>query len=137
MHKGIKIYLWIAGTVVVVLLMIKGCQGCGEDRVVTTDRTVSRVDRKAKPTQRSRIPAKPTQRSRIPRSEFTAKAIGMTTDQLIKYVGRPESTQNSARGGRSLEFWYYKKLTIDPNSQKLDYSIQIIIISGRVAEIRY
>ena len=29
MHKGIKTYLWIAGILVVLLLIIRGCSGCG------------------------------------------------------------------------------------------------------------
>jgi hypothetical protein len=67
------------------------------------------------------------------REEFKSLVMGKTADGVLKAVGKPDST---------LEFgdepsWYYKRVTTDPVSGKVDYSAQLIFAGGVVVGVNY
>jgi hypothetical protein len=69
----------------------------------------------------------------IPREVFSAKAVGMTPQELSGYVGKPTTTF-----GEKGEWWYYENgITYDPVARKRDGRVQILFGGGRVKEVYY
>lgn len=67
------------------------------------------------------------------REEFRKAITGKTPDEVIKAVGKPDSTQDSGGGST----WYYNKATKDPVTDKVDYSAQVVFEGGRVSQVNY
>jgi outer membrane protein assembly factor BamE (lipoprotein component of BamABCDE complex) len=68
------------------------------------------------------------------REQFRALIIGKTREEVIKAVGKPERTQEVSGYG---EYWFYRNLTKDPITDKLDFSAQVVFENGVVNRVNY
>ena len=73
-------------------------------------------------------PARPSAAQRVrenrklPRDEFRQLITGMTSEQLIEAIGRPDYTQEIEDLG---PLWYYRDVALDPFTGKMSGQVQI------------
>jgi outer membrane protein assembly factor BamE (lipoprotein component of BamABCDE complex) len=67
------------------------------------------------------------------RNEFRNLVVGKTGDEVLRAVGKPESTQDMGSG----QYWYYREMTKDPVTDKIDASAQVIFEGGRAVRVNY
>lgn len=87
---------------------------------------VNTVGQKSTPPAESKQAAK-----RWTREEFRKTVVGKTPDEVIAAVGKPDRT-NDFDDRKS---WFYKELTTDPITDKVDKSITVRFKDGRVYEV--
>lgn len=75
------------------------------------------------------------ERQMMTRYAFTNRVSNQAEQDLITLIGKPDSTQESGRGGN--KYWYYNRRTTDPVSGKQDAVVQIIIENGKVKNVHY
>lgn len=80
--------------------------------------------------------ASPAAKKTYSRDEFTKLVMGKTGDEVIKRLGRPDTTQENASTPDS-PTWFYHDITIDPVSGKTDYAAQLIFDRGKVVNVNY
>jgi hypothetical protein len=70
----------------------------------------------------------------LPREEFRNLVVGLTGEELIEAIGRPDSTQSID----GQDFWYYHNVALDPATGKPYALVQIIGGSGgRAKEVNF
>jgi outer membrane protein assembly factor BamE (lipoprotein component of BamABCDE complex) len=75
----------------------------------------------------------PAGRQTMSREAFRTAVEGKTPDEVIKAVGKPDSTQDI--GGDPT--WYYRNRTTDPATGAVDDKAQVEFRDGRVAGVNY
>ena len=73
-------------------------------------------------------PAVPMAKIPVAQEEFKRAVIGMTPEQLVRYVGKPLGT--SSDGAR--QYWDYDAITYDSVTGKSDRRAQVLFMNGRV-----
>ena len=69
----------------------------------------------------------------LTREAFKAKAMGMTSEQLINFIGKPSSSH-----GNKVQWWYYEGgLTFDTTKQEYDRVVQVEVQDGSVVKINF
>lgn len=76
-------------------------------------------------------PAKPAAPTVYDREEFRKMVTGLTPDELIRAVGRPDSTTDLGTS----QTWVYNGRTRDPVTGKVDLFAYLTIRGGKVAEV--
>lgn len=73
------------------------------------------------------------------RETFESVVIGKSEDEVIKSVGRPNSTKSGTweRSGIKWSYWYYEGRTVDPISGKADYQATVTFENGRVTNVTF
>ncbi len=67
------------------------------------------------------------------RDEFSKLVMGQSKESVLAALGRPESTSQST----DTEYWYYHGKTIDPITEKSDYSVQVVFeVSGGYSVVK-
>lgn len=79
------------------------------------------------------VEQKPAAKKAYTRDEFRKLVLNKTADEVIKAVGKPDSTSEL---GDSV-WWYYKNVTTDPITGKTDQSVQLAFSGGVVASVNY
>lgn len=67
------------------------------------------------------------------RDELRKMLVGKKTDEVIGLVGKPDTTSDSGRA----QYWYYKELSRDPVTGKLDDKVQVCIERDAVESVNY
>lgn len=68
-----------------------------------------------------------------PRPEFDRLVMGKAEAEVVKAVGRPDSTSED----EATQFWHYKRRVRDPVTDALDTDVQVVIEGGKVVGINY
>lgn len=61
------------------------------------------------------------------RDEFKSLVLFKTKDEVLKAVGKPDTTQESG----DMIFWYYNGITKDPITDKIDFHVQVVFEKTR------
>lgn len=67
------------------------------------------------------------------RDTFRHLVYMKSQEEVLKAVGKPDTTQET--GG--MVIWYYKGITKDPITEKIDYHVQLVFESGKVLRVNY
>jgi len=67
------------------------------------------------------------------RDDFKGKVLGMTQDQVLRLLGKPDSTSEIL----DTKIWYYPRITYDPISGKPDFQVQLTFVNGKVTFINF
>jgi hypothetical protein len=78
-------------------------------------------------------PATRTTHARYSRDDFRSAVVGMSPDQILKLLGKPNSTHAAGEW----IYWDYERRTTDPITGKKDLISQIIIERGRAIEVTF
>jgi outer membrane protein assembly factor BamE (lipoprotein component of BamABCDE complex) len=65
------------------------------------------------------------------RDEFRQLLMGKTMEEVLKAIGKPNSTAESPPD----TYWYYRGITYDPVTGKTDGSVQVCIERGVVRRV--
>jgi hypothetical protein len=78
-------------------------------------------------------PVESSQSAIFLRGDFKSLVMGKTPEEVIKRVGKPDSTQDI--GGEPT--WYYRNRTIDPTTGAVDDKAQVEFKNGRAVGVNY
>ena len=68
------------------------------------------------------------------RDEFRKLLMGKTMDEVLKAIGKPESTSDTPDRNPT---WYYKNITHDPLTKETDSTTYVDFRRGRVEDVRF
>lgn len=85
------------------------------------------------PAQPNLTPPRPVVKKVYPRDEFRKLVEGKTADEVLKAVGKPDSTADA--GG--VTCWHYRGRTFDPVAERTDSSAQVAFERGVVVQVNY
>ena len=69
----------------------------------------------------------------LSREEFRNRVTGMDPNQLIDFIGRPHTTQDTEDG----DYWYYRDVAVDPATGKRSSQVQIVWGNNSVREVNF
>jgi outer membrane protein assembly factor BamE (lipoprotein component of BamABCDE complex) len=68
-----------------------------------------------------------------PRDEFRKLLLGKTRDEVLETIGKPYQTENSG----DVVNLYYRNVTVDPITGKVDDHAQVVIERGTVVRVSF
>lgn len=71
--------------------------------------------------------------AKMTREEFEAKVTGSTDAGLLAMIGTPQNTSKSG----DTELWYYRKVTKDARTDKIDDQVQVVLEKQRVVRVNF
>jgi hypothetical protein len=71
---------------------------------------------------------------KMTRGDFRSAVMYKTPKNVIKAVGRPDSTQESGSGD---EYWYYSDCTVDEVTGRTDSRVQVVFRGGLVDSVNF
>jgi predicted Zn finger-like uncharacterized protein len=93
-------------------------EGTSQETIGATAPVTKAASAPAAPTAKQKVRAN----RKLPRDEFRQLVTGMTSEQLIEAIGRPDSTQEIEGIG---PIWYYNDVALDEFTGKMSTIVQI------------
>lgn len=122
--SGNSIALWlILGVVGGILLLCGGATAIGLYIVYAGAKAVTEVASSMKKEEESK--------AKWSREEFKTMVVGLTEDEVIQKVGKPDRTSESA----GIRYWSYHGITRDPVADKIDPLVVVWFKDGKVDRV--